>query len=197
VLGTGFAPSGRHVIPEFVTADLADLPYPAFAELVAYTSDGTEVMLYNFVPEQRAWARLVGPQWRHLFATVPGIDPGQEYFPMPAAASRLVGRYRDEEYEALADPPGGFRVMAKTRAARYPVQAPARRTPRGSWRGVPCTIIRGEGGWVRLRLRRPSRDAVLHTAAGCVERGVYEVWAPAAEVTVAAPIEMRYEVPAS
>ena len=81
-------------------------------------------MLYTFVPEQRAWARLVGPQWRHLFATVPGIDPGQEYFPTPAAPSRLVGRYRDGEYEAIADPPGEFRVMARTRAARYTVQAP-------------------------------------------------------------------------
>ena len=29
VLGTGFAPSQHHLVPEFVTADLADLPMPA------------------------------------------------------------------------------------------------------------------------------------------------------------------------
>src|SRR5215813_2254145 len=45
VLGTGFAPSGHHVIPEFVTADLLDLPMPMHAELLAFTEDGTEVLL--------------------------------------------------------------------------------------------------------------------------------------------------------
>lgn len=196
VLGTGFAPSGSQLIPEYVTAGLADLPYPAFAELLAYTADGTEVILYSYLPEQRTWARLFGPQWRHLFTSVPGIPPGQEYFAVPAAPSRLVGRYRGEEYEAIADPPGEFRVLAKTRAARYAVESLARRTPYGSWRGVPGTITRVEGDWLRLRLLAPSGDAVAALGASCVERGVYEVWAPAAEVRDRQVLEVRYPMPA-
>ncbi|MEN3307774.1 MAG: hypothetical protein V7603_3976 [Micromonosporaceae bacterium] len=195
VLGTGFAPSGHHVVPEYVTAGLADLPYPAFAELLAYTTDGTEVPLYSYLPEQRTWTRLFGPQWRHLFASVPGIDPGQEYFAIPPAPSRLVGRYRGEEYEAIADPPGEFRVLAKTRAARYAVETLARRTPCGLWRRVPCTITRVEGSWLRLRLLHPSGEAVATLGAGCVERGVYEVWAPAAEVVQQPPVAVRYPLP--
>jgi hypothetical protein len=194
VLGTGFAPSGHHVIPEYVTAGLADLPYPAFAELLAYTADGTEVILYSYLPEQRTWTRLFGPQWRHLFAAVSGIDPGQEYFAIPPSPSRLVGRYRGDEYEAIADPPGEFRVLAKTRAARYAVESLARRTPCGLWRRVPATVTRVEGDWLRLRLLRPSGEAVAAVGASCVERGIYEVWAPAAEVAQQPPLEVRYDL---
>ncbi|MER5455497.1 hypothetical protein ABT008_12005 [Micromonospora sp. NPDC002389] len=52
-----------------------------------------------------------------------------------------------------------------------------------TWRGVPCLVLREESGWLRLRLRRPNPDAVLATGAQCHERGVYETWAPGAEVT--------------
>jgi hypothetical protein len=194
VLGTGFAPSGNHLIPEFITAGLSDLPYPAFAELLGYTTDGTEVVLYSYLPEQRAWTRLSGPQWRHLFASVPGVAPEQEYFPVPPAPGRLVGRYRGEEYEAVADPPGEFRVLAKTRAARYAVETLSRRTPCGIWRGVPCTITRAENGWLRLRLLRPGGEAVAATGASCIERGIYEVWAPGAEVADQYPVEVRYQL---
>ncbi|GAB3797779.1 hypothetical protein GCM10027605_08390 [Micromonospora zhanjiangensis] len=75
VLGTGFTPSSRHLVPEFVTRDLADLPMPANAALVAYLPDGDEVVLYTYQPEQRGWLRLVGPRGRHLLAAVPGVPP--------------------------------------------------------------------------------------------------------------------------
>ena len=52
-----------------------------------------------------------------------------------------------------------------------------------TWRGGPCLVLREESGWLRLRLRRPNPDAVLATGAQCHERGVYETWAPDAEVT--------------
>ena len=178
VLGTGFAPSGQHLIPEFVTTHLSDLPLPAFAELVAYTADGTEVVLYSYAPEQRAWTRMVGPQWRHLFAHVPGITPDQEYFPVPPTPTRLVGWHRGEEYEALADPPEGFRVLAKSRAARFPVERLARRSAYVRWRGVTCTVVRDEGEWLRIRLIRPDQDSVAQAGATCLERGIYEAWAP-------------------
>ncbi|MFC7764045.1 hypothetical protein ACFQY4_43135 [Catellatospora bangladeshensis] len=66
VLGTGFAPSSSELIPEWITADFADLPLPAHAALVAYVPDGTEIVLYTFQPEQRGWLRLAGPKWRRL-----------------------------------------------------------------------------------------------------------------------------------
>jgi hypothetical protein len=119
-----------------------------------------------------------GPQWKHL---VPAAD--QEYFPVPAALTRYVGTFRDQLYEAIADPPGEFRVAAKTRAARLPVEAIARRVPYATWRGARCTIIWAEGDWLRLRLCRPSAEHVVDLGAHCVERGVYEAWAPAAEVS--------------
>lgn len=194
VLGTGFTPSGRHVIPEFVTADLADLPLPANATLLAYTPDGAEVVLYTYQPEQRGWLRMVGPQWRHLLAGVPDIAPDQEYVPSDEKnkSTRLVGHYRGQEYEAVADPPGEFRVLAMTRAARYPVEALSRRAAYARWRGAPCMVLRQESGWTRLRLCRPDADSVATLGAQCYERGVYEAWAPAAEITEHRAVDIEY-----
>jgi hypothetical protein len=119
VIGSGFAPTDRHLVPEFVTADLADLPLTSGASLVAYTPDGSEVTLYTYLPEQRGWTRMFGPQWRHLLASAPdGFPIEQEYFPVPPAPSRFVGTYKGEVYDAIADPPGEFRLASKVRAAR-------------------------------------------------------------------------------
>jgi len=194
VLGTGFTPSGRYVIPEFVTTDIADLPLPSNATLLAYTPDGTEVVLYTYQPEQRGWLRMVGPQWRHLLAGVPDIAPEQEYVPSDekTKSTRLVGRYRGQEYEAVADPPGEFRVLAMTRAARYPVEALARRGAYARWRGADCLVLRQESGWTRLRLCRPNPDSVAALGAQCYERGVYEAWAPAAEITDHRTVNIEY-----
>ncbi len=194
VLGTGFAPSGQHLIPEFVTAHLGDLPLPALAELVAYTADGTEVVLYTYAPEQRAWTRMVGPQWRHLFNYVPGVPPDQEYFPAPPTPTRLIGWLRGQEYEALADPPDEFRVLAKTRAARYPVESLARRTPYVRWRGAACIVIRDENVWLRVRLVRPDAESVARLGATCLERGIFETWAPTAEAGPQRSLDVPYDL---
>ncbi|SCL55745.1 hypothetical protein GA0070606_2491 [Micromonospora citrea] len=194
VLGTGFVPSSAQLVPEFVTRDFADLPMPANATLLAYPADGVEVVLYSYQAEQRGWLRMVGPQWRHLLAAVPGLSPDQEYVPTGEAprSTRLVGGHAGGEYEAVADLPGGFRVLAMTRAARYPVEWAARRLRLADWRGVPCLALREETGWLRLRLRRPDPDAVAETGAQCQERGVYEAWAPAAEVTDDRIVDLPY-----
>jgi hypothetical protein len=194
VLGTGFAPSGQSLVPEFVTADLADLPLTAGATLVAFTADGSEVMLYRYQPEQRAWTRLFGPQWRHLFQGVPGISPEQEYFSVPATTTRLVGRHGGHTLEALADPPHEFRVLARTRAARYPVTELARHTIYVTWRQTACTVVGEDGAYLRLRLVRPESAAVVRTGATCVERGVYEVWAPSGDVTDGQQVEIPYRL---
>ncbi|MCZ7439892.1 hypothetical protein O7598_26060 [Micromonospora sp. WMMC241] len=197
VLGTGFVPSDAQLVPEFVTRDFADLPMPANATLLAYPADGVEVVLYTYQAEQRGWLRLAGPQWRHLLAAVPGLAADQEYVPTGDAprSTRLVGAYAGVEYEAVADQPGGFRVLAMTRAARYPVEAAARRLRTAAWRGVPCLVLREEAGWLRLRLRRPDPDAVARTGAQCHERGVYEVWAPGVELTDDRVVDVPYPRP--
>ncbi|BCL15551.1 hypothetical protein [Micromonospora sagamiensis] len=194
VLGTGFAPSSTQVVPEFVTRDFADLPLPANATLVAYPAEGVEVVLYAYQAEQRGWLRMVGPRWRHLLATVPGLSPEQEYVPIaePAASTRLVGSYAGSEYEAVADLPGGFRVQALSRTARYPVESVCRRLRYAHWRGADCVVLREETGWLRLRLCRPGPEAVAATGAQCHERGVYETWAPATEVTDDRVVDLPY-----
>jgi hypothetical protein len=167
---------------------------PANATLLAYPAEGVEVVLYTYQAEQRGWLRLVGPQWRHLLAAVPGLSPDQEYVPTGDAprSTQLVGGYGGNEYEAVADQPGGFRVLAMTRAARYPVESAARRLRYATWRGVPCLVLWEESGWLRLRLRRPDPDAVVTTGAQCHERGVYETWAPGAEVTDDRVVDLPY-----
>ena len=186
VLGTGFAPSRHHLIPEFVTADLADLPMPAGTSLVAFAPDGTEVSLYLYVPEQRAWTRMFGPQYRHLVAGIPDVAMDQEYVQATVdhqGGPALLGEFDGRTYEALGDPPHEYRVLARVRAARYPVQQVVRRTRYVQWRDVTCTVVRAEGDWLRLRLCRPDRESAATLAAQVVERGVYEVWAATGEVT--------------
>lgn len=190
VLGTGFTPSTTELIPEWTTSDFADLPMPANSSLVAYAGDGTEVVLYTYQPEQRGWLRLVGPQWRHL------APDEREYVPVPRTETftRLVGMFRGEEFDAVADPPEEFRILAMTRAARYPVEALMRRTRYARWRGELGTVLSHESSWVRMRLCRPDPTNVAALGAQCYERGVYEVWAPAAEVTEAHDVNLNYQL---
>ncbi|MBO3743933.1 hypothetical protein [Actinoplanes flavus] len=184
VLGTGFNPSTDDLIPEYVTAGFADLPMPANAQLLAYVPGGDEVVLYTYQPEQHGWLRLAGPRWRSLLSEIPGGSPDREYVPCTSAGSaRLVGRIDDKEYEAVADPPGEFRVRALTRAARYPVQTLSRRAEQAHWRGVSCWVLQRDETWARLRLLRPEVDGINTTGARCYERGVYEAWAPIDELT--------------
>jgi hypothetical protein len=186
VIGTGFAPSSGHLVPEFVTADLTDLPLPVNTLLVAHTADGEVVPLYSYLPEQRAWLRLYGAQWRHLVAHLPEIAPDQEYVQIAAreweTGPRLVGRFLGEEHEAIADPPHEFRVATKGKGVRFRVTDLTRRVPYATWRGATCTVIHGERGWLRLRLCRPDAQNIHALGAQCMERGSYEAWAPAAEV---------------
>ncbi|WP_433827349.1 hypothetical protein ACQP2E_35595 [Actinoplanes sp. CA-015351] len=183
VLGTGFGPSTDELIPEYITAGFADLPIPANAQLLAHVPGGEEVILYTYQPEQNGWLRLAGPRWRSLLGEIPGASPDREYVPCTGAASaRLVGRIDDKEYEAVADPPGEFRVRALTRAARYPVQTLSRRAEQALWRGTPVWVLQRDETWARLRLIKPEADVINATGARCYERGVYEAWAPVDEL---------------
>jgi hypothetical protein len=195
VLGTGVTPSTDDLIPEFVTADFADLPLPANAQLLAYPGTGDEVVLYTYQPEQHGWLRLAGPRWRHLLEGLPGVSPDREYVPCTDAGSaRLIGRINDHEYQAIADPPEEFRARALTRAARYPVTTLSRRAEKALWRDVPCWVLQRDDSWARLRLVRPDADAVAAVGARCYERGVYEVWAPVRELTDHHIAELPYQL---
>jgi hypothetical protein len=195
VLGTGFTPSTDDLIPEFVTAGFADLPLPANAQLLAYPGTGDEVVLYTYQPEQHGWLRLAGPRWRHLLDGIPGVSPDREYLPCTDAGSaRLIGRIKEHEYQAVADPPEEFRVRALTRAARYPVATLSRRAERASWRDAGCWVLQRDDSWARLRLISPDADTVATVGARCYERGVYEVWAPVRELAEHHIAEVPYQL---
>jgi hypothetical protein len=74
-------------------------------------------------------------------------------------------------------------LLAKVRALRQPVAKPARRSPTVIWRDVRCMVVRDGDEWIRVRLIQPDADALSDLGATCVERGVYEAWASAAEIT--------------
>ena len=71
VLGTGFALSAGHLLPEYVTADMVDLPLGEGAKLLAYTVDGSEAEL--FVYEGRQWSPLSADGR----VAIPGVEPGR------------------------------------------------------------------------------------------------------------------------
>jgi hypothetical protein len=126
---------------------------------------------------------------------VPGVSPDREYVPCTDPGSaRLVGRIDSHEYEAVADPPDEFRVRALTRAARNPVQTLSRRAEQAHWHGVPCWVLQRDERWARLRLVQPDADAVAATGARCYERGVYEVWAPLADLADHHVLDVPYEL---
>jgi hypothetical protein len=198
ILGTGFAPSHTHLVPEFVTADFADLPMPVGTSLVAFTPDGTEVSLYLYIPEQRAWTRMFGPAHKNLVRGLPEISTEQEYVQSTVehiGGSFLVGRFRGESYEAVADPPHGFRVLSRAMAARYQVEAAARRTGYATWRGTPCTVVRVDADWLRVRLCRPDRQTASALGMQCLERGIYETWVPSDELGPVREVDQAYLVP--
>ncbi|MFC7527997.1 hypothetical protein [Actinoplanes sp. GCM10030250] len=195
VLGTGFTPSTDDLIPEYVTTSFADLPMPANAQLLAHVPGGDEVVLYSFQPEQNGWLRLAGPRWRGLLGEIPGVSPDREYVPCTATGTaKLVGQIDGKEYEAVADPPGEFRVRALTRAARYPVQTLSRRAEQAMWRGVPCWVLQRDETWARLRMLRPDADAINVLGARCYERGVYETWAPVGELSDHHIADLAYQL---
>lgn len=71
VLGTGFAISNAHLLPEYVSADLTDLPLPEGSVLCAYTDQGSEIELFAYGHQQ--WSPLA----RERGVTVPGVELGR------------------------------------------------------------------------------------------------------------------------
>ena len=177
VIGTGFAPSGRHIVPEFVTRDLAELPVPANTSpgrlhRRRHRGDALHVPAGAARLEPHARPPVAPPAARH-HRRGPGVLPDRH------ATGPLRGplpRQRVSRRSSTRRASSGSR--AKTRAARYPLDALARRVPSATWRDARCTVIREEGDWLRLRLSRPDGDQVARLGAHCVERGLYEAWAP-------------------
>lgn len=73
VLGTGFAISTAHLLPEHVTADLTDLPLPEGARLLAYTEQGAEIELFAYAGQQ--WSPLT----LERRVEIPGVEQGRAH----------------------------------------------------------------------------------------------------------------------
>ncbi|HEX2143879.1 MAG TPA: hypothetical protein VHG10_05135 [Glycomyces sp.] len=73
VLGTGFAITAAHLLPEHVTADLSDLPLPEGAVICAYTTNGTESELFSYAGRQ--WAPLT----LERRVDIPGVEIGRAH----------------------------------------------------------------------------------------------------------------------
>jgi hypothetical protein len=194
VLGTGFTPNGRYIVPEWVTVDFADLPLPADTNLAAFTADGQQVVLYTYQSDQHAWLRMCGPQWRHLVEQIPmSGSVGQEFFPITRAPVRLIGSHQGRTVEAVADPTGVFRVAARATSGRQPVDAVVRRVRYVRWRDTVCTLTRTKDGWHQLRLCQPDAESVTKLGAAPVERGIYETWAPADDISEWYDVDLAYD----
>lgn len=183
VLGTGFLPSGNHLIPEFATAGLADLPLTARAEILAYTPDGTEVTLFQYQPQTNVWDRVAGVRHRDLTSRVPGLEHGRALFRVrPAVHAGLTGEHEGERVPVTADPGHGFGAYVRGAVSRSPVTNAARFYTKARWRGVEVLVLSRSEDWVRLRLKHPDIESAATTGAACAERAVYECWAPRAEL---------------
>ncbi|GAB3647190.1 hypothetical protein [Glycomyces tarimensis] len=195
VLGTGFLPSGSSLIPEFSTADLADLPLTARAEILAYTSDGTEIALFQYQPQSNVWDRVAGAKHRDLISRIPGLEQGRALFRVdPAVHAGVLGEHEGERVRVTADPGHGFSAYVRGAASRSPVTSPKRFYTKARWRDVDVLVLSRNEDWVRLRLRHPDVESAMITGASCVERAVYECWAPRAELVDPHTVTVDYPV---
>jgi hypothetical protein len=80
------------------------------------------------------------------------------------------------------------------RAVDYPVSTLSRRAEQALWRGVPCWVLLRDDRWARLRLIRPDGENLAATGARCYECGVYEMWAPLAELADHHAVDIAYEL---
>jgi hypothetical protein len=198
ILGTGFLPSGTHLIPEFSTADLADLPLTARAEILAYTADGAEVALFQYQPQTNVWNRMAGARHRDLVNRIPGLETGRALFRVdPSVHAGLMGDHEGRRVPVTADPGHGFNTYARGAVSRSPVTRPQRFHTRARWRDVDVLALGRNEDWVRLRLRQPDIEAIMATDATCVERGVYECWAPRTELEDPHTVTIEYPTAAN
>lgn len=183
ILGTGFLPSGTHLIPEFATAAFADLPLTARAEILAYTPDGGEISLFQYQPQTNVWDRMAGARHRDLVNRIPGLETGRALFRTnPSVHAGLMGDHEGERVPVTADPGHGFSVYARGATSRSPVTRPQRFFTRARWRDIDVLALGRNEDWVRVRLSQPDLESIMATDATCVERGLYECWAPLAEL---------------
>ncbi|MCH7230458.1 hypothetical protein L0U85_06255 [Glycomyces sp. L485] len=198
ILGTGFLPSGNHLIPEFTTANLADLPLTARAEILAYTPGGTEISLFQYQPQTNVWDRVAGARHRDLISRIPGLEKGRALFRVdPAAHAGLVGEHEGERVRVTADPGHGFSAYVRGAASRSPVSRPKRYFTKARWRDIDVLVLGRNEDFVRLRLERPDVESAMSAGASCVERAVYECWAPRSELEEPHTVTVDYPLSGS
>jgi hypothetical protein len=193
ILGTGFLPSGEHLVPEFATANLADLPLTARAEILAYTPEGTEISLFRYLPQTNVWDRVAGARHRDLVSRIPGMKNGRALFRVaPSLHAGLTGEHEGERVPVTADPGHGFGAYVRGARSRSPVTKAARFYTKARWRDVDVLVLGRNEDWVRLRLEHPDVESAMVTGATCVERAVYECWAPRSELEHPRTVSIEY-----
>lgn len=196
ILGTGFLPSGSHLIPEFTTVDLADLPLPVRAEILAYGPDGSETVLFQYQPQTNAWNRVAGAKHRDLTGRIPGLEDGRALFRVdPPVHAGLTGGHEGKRKPVTADPGHGFAAYVRGAVSRSPVTSAERFYTEARWREIDVLVLSRNEDWVRLRLKRPGLASVMAAGATCVERAVYECWAPRAELEAPRTVTVGYPLP--
>jgi hypothetical protein len=109
VLGTGFAISAAHLLPEHVTADLVDLPLPEGARLLAYATSGAECALFAYADQQ--WTPLPSD----CRVEVPGVELGRAH---------RVRRVLRESTRVVWNGIAGSLVDAEEEWARFRISRP-------------------------------------------------------------------------
>ncbi|MFC4335289.1 hypothetical protein [Salininema proteolyticum] len=185
VIGSGFLPSPSELIPEFATARLADIPLTSGAEILAYTPEGEEVLLFQYQAGTRTWERMAGARRKNLLDQVPGNQGNRtRYFVEPSRWSGLVALHEDRTVTATADLGFGrgkfgddvFVTFLPGSTTPTVVSSPQRFYITGWWKGVECLAVDHSDEWVRLRLTQPSMEDFSNLNVSAVERGLYETW---------------------
>ncbi|WP_025272597.1 hypothetical protein [Haloglycomyces albus] len=191
IVGTGFLPSPTELVPEFATADFAEIPLTSGAEIVAYTGQGEEVPLFQYQATSGTWERMAGSQWRRLLGGIPGNTGNRtRFFVEPNPWSGLVAVHEGRQVAAIADLGFGrnrfdndvFVTFLPGNTTPTTVAAPQRFYVKATWKGVDCVVVDNRDEWLRLRLVQPNMNDFAQLNVNAVERGVYERWAHSGEV---------------
>ncbi|WP_433335659.1 TY-Chap domain-containing protein [Spirillospora sp. CA-294931] len=186
--GSGYAPGDGTAVPEF-KIDSQRLPHGA--ELYVLDRAGGETLVAGFDADRRQWVP-------RPIVEVPVRQPSADHTGGTAMTVRhgFYARWRGADYEAspdgaqvrlyLARPAEGFSAVAPDRHVRV---VPAAEVDRlayvntfCTWRGEPFVVLGEHEDWLRLEYTGGKAPVAERLGLEPFDRGVYQAWAPRAEV---------------